>query len=106
QTYDFTLVAKNKSGLAGTPQAATFNTLPPGTASAIPGRGAANLGVAVPLVVVLSSPPSDKAMFAARVSVRSQGGIPASSGTGLCGQYNVAATAGSVPVAPVWISDT
>src|SRR6202023_1004756 len=68
QTYSFTVTARSLRGIAGSPQAATFTTLPPATAAAYPDSGSSNLGVGIPLTVTLSSPPADKNALASKIT--------------------------------------
>ena len=106
QTYSLTVVAKNKAGIAGTPQQVSFNTLPPGTAAASIGNGSSNLGVGIPLTVTLSTPPADRNALVGRLTVTAQVASPAGTGTGTCGSYgNAAAASGPVPVTASWLSD-
>src|SRR5207249_5550127 len=56
-TYRFTVTARNARGIAGSPQDASFATLPPATATVSPAPGASNLGVGMPLTITVSSPP-------------------------------------------------
>jgi lipoprotein-anchoring transpeptidase ErfK/SrfK len=105
QTYSFTVVAKNKSGIAGNPQQATFNTLPPGTASASPENGS-TLGVAYPITVTLSAPPADRAALVSHLAVSVQVGSPAAAGSAACAPYGTSAVAsGPLPVSANWITD-
>ena len=106
QTYNLTVVAKNKNGIAGAPQQASFNTLPPGTAAASPDTGSTNLGVAVPLTVTLSAPPSDRNAVVSHLVVTAQGGGAAATGTANCAPYGSPAVAGgTVPTTVSWLSD-
>src|SRR3984893_8544081 len=68
QTYTFTITARSLRGIAGSPQAATFKTMPPATAAAYPDAGSSNLGVGIPLTVTMSSPPADKNALASKFS--------------------------------------
>ncbi|MFY9613921.1 MAG: L,D-transpeptidase family protein [Candidatus Dormiibacterota bacterium] len=106
QTYSLTLVAKNKAGIAGQPQQATFNTLPPGTAAASPDSGSTNIGVAYPITVTLSGPPADRAALLNKLTVTVDGSAPASAGTGGCAQYGTSAVpSGPIATNASWLSD-
>jgi lipoprotein-anchoring transpeptidase ErfK/SrfK len=109
QRYSFTVTARSLRGIAGSPQAATFNTLPPATVAAYPESGSSNLGVAIPLTVTLSSPPSDRnalaSKFSAAVTVNQAAAAP---GGGVCAQPQYASPAvatGDLPVTAVWTTD-
>ena len=106
QTYSFRIKAKSKSGVEGEPQAASFNTLAPGTASVYPSAGSSNMGVAIPLTVTLSDPPADRAAFVAHLSVSAQLGSTPVVGAGSCAGYGVPTVAGgSLPVSASWVTD-
>jgi lipoprotein-anchoring transpeptidase ErfK/SrfK len=109
QTYSFRIIAKSLRGIAGLPQAATFNTLPPATAAAYPDSGTSNLGVGIPLTVTLGSPPLDRNTLASRMSASATVNQPAPAGAGgLCAQPQYAppaVAAGDLPVTAVWITD-
>jgi lipoprotein-anchoring transpeptidase ErfK/SrfK len=109
QTYSFTITAKSLRGIAGSPQAATFSTLPPATAAAYPDSGSDNLGVGIPLTLTLSSPPADKNAVASRISASvTVNQAAAAAGGGLCAQPQYASPSvdgGDMPVTAVWTTD-
>jgi lipoprotein-anchoring transpeptidase ErfK/SrfK len=118
QTYSFTLTAKSQDGVVGAAQSESFGTLGAATASAYP--SGSNLGVGVPLILVLSDPPADRSDFASHLSVTVDATAPpaspaaatppaspspGASGGNVCGQYAEPAGA-SLNVTPVWTSAT
>jgi lipoprotein-anchoring transpeptidase ErfK/SrfK len=109
QTYSFTVTARSLRGIAGSPQAATFTTLPPATAAAYPDSGSSNLGVGIPLTVTLSSPPADKNALASKITASATvNQAAAAAGGGLCSQSQYAspsAATGDLPVTAVWTTD-
>ena len=109
QTYTFTITARSLRGIAGSPQAATFKTMPPATAAAYPDAGSTNLGVGIPFTVTLSSPPADKNALASKFSATVTVNQPAAAaGAGLCSQppyASPAAATGDLPVTAAWTTD-
>jgi lipoprotein-anchoring transpeptidase ErfK/SrfK len=106
ETYSFSVTAKNRKGIAGTPQSISFNTLPPATAEVYPGRGSTNMGVAIPMTLTLSAPPADKSDFVTHLAVTASAAPPPATGTGSCAGFgNPAVSAGSVPVSFSWTTD-
>jgi lipoprotein-anchoring transpeptidase ErfK/SrfK len=106
QTYKFTLVARNRKGIAGAPQEVTFTSLPAATVDILPNPGTQNLGVAVPLTVTLSADIGDKADLANRLTVSADVHSPApAAGTGPCAAYaGPQVASGPLEVTPSWLS--
>ncbi|MDQ6747849.1 MAG: hypothetical protein M3010_07085, partial [Candidatus Dormibacteraeota bacterium] len=67
QTYNFSVTARNRRGIAGSPQPLSFSSAPAATVDISPEPGTPNLGVAVPLTVTLSSDVADKADLVSRL---------------------------------------
>ncbi|GAC1331666.1 MAG: L,D-transpeptidase family protein [Candidatus Dormibacteria bacterium] len=104
QTYHFSLVARNKKGIAGAPQPLSFNSLPPATVDISPDPGTQNLGVAIPLVVTLSSDVGDKADLASRLTVSAEVHAPAPPGAAGCASHAAPVLAsGPIQVTPQWL---
>ena len=111
ETFAFTLVAKNMKGIAGAPQASSFTSLPAANAGVYPNPGTSNLGVAVPLLLILSGTPADRADFVTHLSLTVDSKPPAAPAAGTppaqnpCPQYVVPAVAGGdLPFTAVWSS--
>src|SRR5439155_24458418 len=120
QTYNFTIVAKNRKGVAGNAQTATFSTVKPASAYASPDNNASNIGVALPLTLTLSDPPADRNDLVSHLSLSASVNQPApptpspaasptpSSGDVCSTHYAPPAGAASAPLdfKPVWITST
>jgi lipoprotein-anchoring transpeptidase ErfK/SrfK len=106
ETYSFNVTARNQKGVAGSPQAISFNTLPPATATVYPDRGSTNQGVAIPLTLTLSAPPADRTDFVTHLAVTASAPAAPVTGAGSCTGYGVPAVgAGPLPVSFSWTSD-
>ena len=105
QTYSFSLVARNRRGIAGAPQDLTFSSLPAATVDIFPNPGTQNLGVAMPLVMTLSADIGDKTDLAGRLAVTADVHSPAAAGAANCaGMAGPVVASGPVDVTPKWLS--
>lgn len=105
QTYQFSLVARNRKGIAGSPQDVSFNSVPAATIDVSPNPGTQNLGVAIPLVITLSGDIADKNDLAGRLAVTADVHTPAAPGAAGCTTYaGPVVASGPVAVAPRWLS--
>ncbi|MGI8608921.1 MAG: Ig-like domain-containing protein [Candidatus Dormibacteria bacterium] len=88
QTYRFGLVARNRNGVAGSPQSLAFSTLPAATVDFSPNPGTPNLGVAIPLTITLSGDATDRNDLVSRLAVTATVNTPAAApGSGVCATY-------------------
>ena len=105
QTYRFSLVAKNMKGIAGSPQDVSFSSVPAATVDFSPNPGTQNLGVAIPVVMTLSSDIGDKTDLASRFAVTADVHTPGVAGAAGCASYaGPVVASGPVEVTPKWLS--
>src|SRR5258708_39669846 len=84
-----------------------FGTLGAATASVYPDDGSSNQGVGIPLTLILSGAPADKAAIASHLSVSVTVNPPAAApAPGFCTPYAAPTVAsGDLPVPLSWTSD-
>ena len=105
QTYKFTVVAKNRKGIAGAPQDLSFTSVPAATVDIQPEPGTQNLGVGIPLTVALSADVGDKADLASRLQVSADVHTPGAAGTASCATHGGGVVAsGPLEVTLSWSS--
>jgi lipoprotein-anchoring transpeptidase ErfK/SrfK len=105
QSYHFSLIARNRKGIAGPPQELNFSSLPAATVDVSPDPGSQNVGVAMPLVLTLSDSVGDKNDLLSRITVTAEVHTPAAAGSGACAGYaGSPVSSGPLSISPSWLS--